>query len=73
MKPELIQGNLNLQKVGYLSVPREIEERYVVDSSEPYIQAYETRLKRLIDISREAGIVPVFITNPCSWGTLSTI
>jgi hypothetical protein len=60
----LIQRNPDLTKVGHLAVPRELEEAYVARSTAPYIQSYETRLKRLIDISREAGIEPVFITQP---------
>jgi lysophospholipase L1-like esterase len=60
----LVTANLDITKVGYLKVPREVEERYVACSSKPYIQSYETRLKRLIDMSREAGIEPVFITQP---------
>jgi lysophospholipase L1-like esterase len=60
----LIQRNPDLTKVGHLAVPRELEEAYVARSIAPYIQSYETRLKRLIDISREAGIEPVFITQP---------
>jgi lysophospholipase L1-like esterase len=47
-----------------LKIPREVEERYVARSTEPYIESYQTRLKRLIDISRQAGIEPVFITQP---------
>ncbi len=60
----LIHRHIDPTRVGYLKVPRELEERYVARSSEPYIQSYETRLKRLIDISRQAGIEPVFITEP---------
>lgn len=59
-----VHGYLDLTRVGYLKVPPAVEERYVARSSEPYIQSYETRLKRLIDISRQAGIEPVFITQP---------
>jgi lysophospholipase L1-like esterase len=60
----LVRSNLELTKVGYLSVTREVEERYVARCTELCIQSYETRLKRLIDISRQAGIEPVFITQP---------
>jgi lysophospholipase L1-like esterase len=61
-------AKLDLTKLGYLKVSREVEERYVTRSSKPYIQSYQTRLKRLIDISREAGIEPVFITQPLLLG-----
>lgn len=67
-RAHLIGGNLNLTRGGYLSVPREVEERYVARCTQPYIQSYEIRLKRLIDISREAGIEPVFITQPLLLG-----
>jgi len=60
----LIHSNIDLEKVGYLKVPRDVEEQYVAGSSEPYIGSFATRLKRLIDISREADIEPVFITQP---------
>jgi lysophospholipase L1-like esterase len=60
----LIECNLDLTKAGYLKVSREAEDQYVADCSEWYIQSYETRLKRLIDISREAGSEPVLITQP---------
>ena len=59
-----VQGNLDLTKVGHMNVSREEEEQYVARSTEPYIQSYESRLKRLIDISREAGSEPVLITQP---------
>ena len=57
-------GSVDLTKAGCLKVPREVEEQYVARGSEPYIQSYEARLKRLIDISREAGSEPVLITQP---------
>ncbi|MGD0006975.1 MAG: SGNH/GDSL hydrolase family protein [Terriglobia bacterium] len=63
-RASLAGGTVDLTKVGCLKVPREVEDQYVASSSEPYIRSYETRLKRLIDISREAGIEPVFITQP---------
>jgi lysophospholipase L1-like esterase len=68
-RAHLVAGNVDLRKVCYLKVPREVEERYVARCTEPdIIQSYETRLKRLIDISRQGGSEPVFITQPALVG-----
>jgi lysophospholipase L1-like esterase len=61
-------ANFDLTKLGYLKVSRQVEEQFVWHSTEPYIESYKTRLKRLIDISREAGSEPVFITQPSLLG-----
>jgi lysophospholipase L1-like esterase len=63
-RARLVEANLDLTKVGYLRVPREEERQYVARSTGPWIPPYEARLKRLIDMSREAGIEPVLITQP---------
>jgi len=65
----LVRSNRSLTMVGRLEVPREAEERYVARCTEPdIIQSYEARLKRLIDLSREAGSQPVLITQPLLLG-----
>jgi lysophospholipase L1-like esterase len=65
----LILGNLDLTKARYLKVPREVEEQYVARCTAPdIIQSYQTRLERLVDISRQAGSEPVLITQPLLLG-----
>ena len=55
---------IDLREQGYLDISQEAERVYVDRNSGPYLKDYEVRLKRLVDLCREAGIEPVFITQP---------
>lgn len=64
----LTHHQVDLQKQGYLDVSEEAEKEYIARYTGQYLKDYEERLRRLADISRRAGIEPVFITQPLLTG-----
>jgi lysophospholipase L1-like esterase len=64
----LIHHQVDLTKQGYLDISDEAEREYLAKYSGQYLKDYEGRLKRLIEISRNAGIEPVFVTQPLLTG-----
>lgn len=64
----LIHHQVDLKQQGYLDVSDEAEREYLAKYTGQYLKDYEGRLKRLIEISRRAGIEPVFVTQPLLTG-----
>ncbi len=61
---------INLEEVSKETIDISKENEFLVKQmhKEKYLNGYEMRLRRLIDISRENGIEPVFITQPALYG-----
>jgi len=61
----LTHENIELTKVGYYKASAEQERQSIERGSNPsYLDGYARRLKRLIDIAKQAHIEPVFVTQP---------
>ena len=61
----LVHSNIDLRAAGEIAIPRDRVREYVATYAKPYyLNAYEARLKHLIDSARNAGALPVFITQP---------
>ena len=58
---------INLKEIEGIELPEETRI-YIKQEQEKALKAYETRLKKLIQISRENGIIPVFMTQPVLYG-----
>lgn len=58
---------VNLLEPEYVDIAAE-EEESVLHGQERFLPEYEARLVQLIDLSRENGIEPVFITHPALFG-----
>jgi hypothetical protein len=55
-----------LREMGAMNAEAILEEKK--DFEQKYLRAYELRIRRLIAISRENGIMPIFITQPSLYG-----
>ncbi len=59
---------VDLAKVAHVSAPEKVREEFIRRNTGPNLSAYESRLRRLVELTRGAGIEPVFITQPVPFG-----
>ena len=57
-----------LQDIEYLDIPQEEHMRMKQEYERNYLKEYKLRLRRLIELSKNKGIEPVFITQPALYG-----
>jgi hypothetical protein len=60
----LTHHQVDLKSQGYRDVSEEEERQYIAGHTTQYLKGYETRLRRIVEVSRKAGIEPVFVTQP---------
>ena len=60
----------NFHKMNQFDIPAENIPQILIEHKQKYLTPYADRLKRLIDISRQNSIEPVFITQPTVFGDL---
>ena len=64
-KAGLIHQQIDFKAQGYIDIPEEEQKKYLADNATPvFLNDYQTRLKKLVETCRNAGIEPVFITQP---------
>jgi len=63
-KHGLRHSYLDLTKEPYIDVPVDEQKRYVEHNSGHYLQLFQDRLQRIIEVSRTNNIDPVLITQP---------
>jgi len=61
---------LNFPHLKHVEIPPEKEQASLREHQEKYLKAYAQRLNRLIELCRDNGIEPVFITQPTVFGDL---
>lgn len=61
----LLHQQIDLTKQGYLDIPEAEQKQYLQENASPaLLKGYEERLLKLVQVSRNAGIEPVFVTQP---------
>jgi lysophospholipase L1-like esterase len=60
----------NFHKMNQFDIPIENVPSILIEHKQKYLAPYADRLKRLIDISRQNSIEPIFITQPTVFGDL---
>ncbi len=60
----LTHHQVDLKSQSYRDVTEEEERQYIALHTTQYLKDYEARLRRIVEVSRGAGIEPVFITQP---------
>ncbi len=69
-KAGLIHQQIDLTKQGYLDIPEAEQKQYLQENASPVLlKGYEERLQKLVQVSRNAGIEPVFVTQPLLVGS----
>jgi lysophospholipase L1-like esterase len=63
-KQGLRHSYLELKKEPYIDVPVDEQKRYVERNGGRYLQLYQDRLHRIVEVSRASNIEPVLITQP---------
>lgn len=64
-KAGLIHQQIDFKQQGYLDIPVEEQEKYLAENASPaYLKDYQTRLRKVVETCRTAGIEPVLITQP---------
>ncbi len=64
-KAGLIHQKIDLTQQGYLDIPEEEQKKHFEENANvAYLNGYEERLKKIIELCHKGGIEPVFITQP---------
>ncbi len=63
LNKEMAHTGINFKERETIEIPEETKIR-TLQEQEKYVKTYERRLEKLIRISKENGIIPVFITQP---------
>jgi lysophospholipase L1-like esterase len=64
-KAGLIHQQIDLKAQGYLDIPEsEQKQRFQENANAEFLKGYEERLTRIIEVCKQAGIEPVFVTQP---------
>jgi GDSL-like lipase/acylhydrolase family protein len=61
----LLHQQVDFKQQGYLDIPEEEQKKYLADNANSaYLNDYQARLKKIVETCRNAGIEPVFVTQP---------
>jgi lysophospholipase L1-like esterase len=70
IKMKVVHQEIDFRTIPPLAVSAPAEAAKVRLVKEKYLGPYERRLKRLVEIARQHGITPVFLTQPVLYGNL---
>ena len=69
-KAGLLHQQIDLTKQGYLDIPDAEQAQYLQENANPaFLKGYEERVLKLVQVSRNAGIEPVLVTQPLLVGS----
>jgi hypothetical protein len=69
-KAGLVHQQIDLKAQGYLDIPEaEQQQRYAESVNTEFLNGYEQRLTMIVNVCRQAGIQPVFVTQPLLAGS----
>jgi len=64
-KAGLIHQQIDLKSQGYLDIPEaEQQQQFAQSVNAEFLNGYEQRLTKIVEVCRSAGIQPVFVTQP---------
>lgn len=64
-KAGLLHQQVDFKQQGYLDIPEEEQKKYLAENADSaYLNDYQARLKKIVETCRNAGIEPVFVTQP---------
>ena len=67
-KQKLIYTQLDLSKAKLQPEDIDFDISHLQQAEKPYVEAYHGRIVELIDMSNQAGVTPVFMTQPLFYG-----